>query len=134
MASPVDIQKTIIPSHYGPEQPRNQTLVLGHSLVRSLTPLCTGCFRRMLPCAHAFARLLTHYRAHGKVYTKISQNDLILSHSACLADAGAVFPAAASARSQRTTAKATKTSTDDAAAGTPAAARQGACRHSAPRP
>ena len=53
--------------HYGRKQPRIQTVVLGHSLVRSLVPshrslvrlLRTARFARALRCAHSFARSLT---------------------------------------------------------------------------
>merc|ERR1712136_322498 len=53
--------------HYGRKQPRIQTEVLGHSLVRSLVPshrslvrlLRTARFARALRCAHSFARSLT---------------------------------------------------------------------------
>ena len=54
-------------AHYGPKQPRIQTEVLGHSLVRSLVRshrslvrlLRTASFARALHCAHSFARSLT---------------------------------------------------------------------------
>ena len=53
--------------HYGRKQPRIQTEVLGHSLVRSLVHshrslvclLCTACFACRLRCAHSFACSLT---------------------------------------------------------------------------
>ena len=56
--------------HCGPEQPRIQTEVLGHSLVHSLIRshrsfvhlLCTDCFARVLHCAY-----LPHSLAHGTV-------------------------------------------------------------------
>ena len=52
---------------YGLEQTRNETQVLGHSLIRlfvryhlSLAPLLRPArFARALRCAHSFARLLT---------------------------------------------------------------------------
>ena len=53
--------------HYGRKQPRIQTEILGHSLVRSLIRshrsifrlLRTARFARALRCAHSFARSLT---------------------------------------------------------------------------
>ena len=56
-----------LPAHFGPEQPKIQTEVLGHSLVRSLVRshrslprlLRTARFARALRCAHSFARSLT---------------------------------------------------------------------------
>ena len=53
--------------HYGRKQPRIQTEVVGHSLVRSLVRshrslvrlLRNARFARALPCALSFARLLT---------------------------------------------------------------------------
>ena len=50
-------------SHCGPEQPRKQTVVLGHSLVHSLIRLHRSfvclfratCFARAICCAHSFA-------------------------------------------------------------------------------
>ena len=58
--------------HYGPEQPRIQTEVLGHSLVRLLVRpdhsliclLHTACFAYALRRAHWF---IHHSRARGKV-------------------------------------------------------------------
>ena len=55
------------PSHCGPEQPKTQTEVLGHTLVRLLVRshrslvrlLRTTCFAHALCCAHSFARSLT---------------------------------------------------------------------------
>ena len=55
------------PFHYGRKQPRIQTVVLGHSLVRSLVRshrslvrlLRTVRFARALRCAHSLARSLT---------------------------------------------------------------------------
>ena len=54
-------------THCGLEQPRIETEVLGHSLVRSLVRshrslvrlLWTARFARALRCAHSFARSLT---------------------------------------------------------------------------
>ena len=48
-------------SHYGRKQPRIQTVVLGHSLVRSLVRSHRSLvrFARALCCAHSFARWLT---------------------------------------------------------------------------
>ena len=58
-------------THYGPKQPRIQTEVLGHSLVRSLIRshrslvclLRTARFAR----AHRYTHSLAHSLAHGKV-------------------------------------------------------------------
>ena len=58
---------SLLPMHYGRKQPRIQTVVLGHSLVRSLVRsyrslvrlLRTARFARALRCAHSFARSLT---------------------------------------------------------------------------
>ena len=52
--------------HYGPEQPKIQAKVLGHSLVRLLVCLHSSllcllrfaCFIRALRCVHSFTRLL----------------------------------------------------------------------------
>ena len=56
--------------HYGQKQPRIQTEVLGHSLVRSLAPFtCSGLLASLAPSA-ALIRLLAHFAhslARGKV-------------------------------------------------------------------
>ena len=73
-------------THYGRKQPRIQSEVLGHSLVRLLVCshhslvrlLWTTRFARAFCCAHSFAHF-AHSLARGKM---MSQNDLILSHSA----------------------------------------------------
>ena len=60
--------------HCGPEQPRIQTALLGHSLVRSLVRshrslvrlLQTARFARALRCAHSLAHF-AHSLARGKV-------------------------------------------------------------------
>ena len=76
--------------HYGLEQQKIQTAVLGHSLIRSLVRshrsliclLRTACFARALRCAHSFARsltLLTPSLWESEFF--MSHNDLVLSHS-----------------------------------------------------
>ena len=62
----ISMRGRVHPSHYGPHQPRIQTEVLGHSLVRSLFRshhslvrlLRTTRFIHALRCAHSFIRLL----------------------------------------------------------------------------
>ena len=86
--------------HYGPKQSRILTAVLGHSLDRlfvrshrSLVRLLrTARFARALRCAHSLTRSLAHFAhslARGKVNFWMSQNDLVLSHSAVISKGGA---------------------------------------------
>ena len=73
--------------HYGRKQPRTQTEVQGHSLVRSLVCLLAllACFARTLcfalRCAHSFARLLTSLTP-SLVGQWIIRWQFILTHSA----------------------------------------------------
>ena len=75
--------------HCGQEQPRMQTEVVGHSLVRLLVCshhslvrlLRTARFARALHCAHLFAHF-AHSFARGKVGILMFQNQAVLNHSA----------------------------------------------------
>ena len=58
--------------HFAPEQPRIQTEVLGHSLIRS--------FVCLFVCS--FAHSLTLSQARGKVNDKLSQHQAGLNHCA----------------------------------------------------
>ena len=49
-------------------------------LTHSLAPHCS--LRSRAPRAHSFTRSVTHSRFYGKVDDPMSQNDLVLSHSA----------------------------------------------------
>ena len=78
--------------HLGPRQPKIQTKVLGHSLVRLLICshrslirlLHTACFVRALCCAHLFSRLLTDSlpsSCHGKVSDSMLEQRAVLDNS-----------------------------------------------------
>ena len=75
--------------NYGLEQPTIQTAVLSHSLVRLLAPLtlslAPNCSLRSRPPLCSLVRSpahVAHSLVRGKVNFLMSQNDLVLSHSA----------------------------------------------------